>query len=731
MGPLTRSGKRLPALIIQIASLAAIIAFVAPFSQAQSPVICNPTAVPTLVRTEGIAERVGDIILQCSGTPGAVSVSNLTLFLPANITNRISAANVPDVIFTIDTGSGPIPANASIQLTGVNAISFSGLTFTVPASGQVTFRFANIRADVNQLGLSTQLSVIANLTSNAFSFTRAQVTVAFPNRGLLSISTTTSIPCSGSLLPATITLSNLFAAGTRFTSTRFTEGYAHAFLPKDSASDTGTRILINYTGFPAGARLFVPDAIAGSSAQQPTSGGDLGLARSGGVYAPSAVGSLLLARVSGADGRGAGGTPVYVPGAVGSAAVAFDSASEVGLTNGAGTVVYEVVDANPSVQESAQFPTFLGFSSSNTGGIGNLSISFAPVSTVPVASTSEPIPRFIQAPPPSDCGSLGDCGANYFPSLFTDLTSINLAGVTGGPRPFQYLRLRNQGGGTLQWTVSIVYQSGAGWLTVDQTSGINNTTLLLIANPDKVAPAKYSATLLIDAGPLAGTRSIPVTLTVAAPPPPATVPAPPVIVPLAPKVTVTSVGNAAAVAPGPLVAGSLGTLKGTTLAGKSVAVAFDGGPATLLYNDAGQINFQVPSVLVGKNSSEMIVTVDGVSSVPQTVALMPVAPAIFPGAVLNQDSTVNSRNNPAPAGSVLQIFATGLISPGTGVVSAKIHDRDDLVPLYADAAPGLIGVQQVNVVVPADLPGMPSEVKVCGTMAAQRFCSLPVPVFIQ
>lgn len=519
MGLLTPNFKRFQALIIRILSLAAAVVIGAPLSLAQSALVCNPTAVPTLVRTEGIAERVGDIALQCVGTPGTVSNSNLTLFLPANITNRITAANVPDVILTVDTGSGPVPASASIQLTGANAISFNGLTFTVPATGQVTLRIANVRADVNQLGLSTQLAVIANLASNAFSFTRAQVTVAFPNRGLLSLSTTTLIPCTGSLLPATVTLSNLFAAGTRFTSTRFTEGYAQGFAPKDAASDAGTRVLISYAGFPAGARLFIPDLIAGSSARQPTSGGDLGIPQSGGVYAPMSTGSLLLARVNGADVRGAGGNPIYVPGASGSPAVAFDSAGEVSLTNGAGAAVYEVVDANPSLQESAQFPTFLAFASGSPGGIGTLSISLAPVSTVPVASTSEPVPRFTATPPPSDCGSLGDCGANYFPSLFTDLSSVNLSGVSGGPHQFQYLRVRNQGGGTLQWTALIGYQNGSGWLTLDQPSGINNATLFLDAHPEKLAAGKYSAILLVDAGPQAGSRSIPVTFTVAPAPP--------------------------------------------------------------------------------------------------------------------------------------------------------------------------------------------------------------------
>ncbi len=708
-----RNGKRFQAPIVQLLLL---IAIGAPSATAQSSFVCSPLAPPTLVRIEGLAERLGDIVLRCTGgTPGGVSTSNLTIFVPGNITNRVSAANVPDVNVTVDIGSGPAPAIASVVLSAPNAVSINGLTFNIPASGVTQIRISNIRANVNQLGIAAQGGIVASLASNGFSLTAAQVTVAIANRGLLAINTSTTIFCTGSPLPATLSLASLFAAGTRFQSTRITEGYAQAFTPKDATSDTGTRILVSYTGLPTGARLFLPDVIAGSSALQPTAGGDLGAPQSGGVYAPSASGSLLLARV-------AGGTPVYVPGAVGSPAITFLSASEVPLSNGAGTAVYEVVDSNPFLQESAQFPTFLGLAAQSnvTPAAASETVSLAPVSTVGVASTTEPIPRFVSVPPPPDCGAVGDCGANYLPSLTTDLTSLQFSGIAGGQYQVQYVRIHNQGGGQMPWTASITYQSGSGWLTVDQDSGINNSTLRVDAHPEKLAAGTYHATLLIDAGPLAGSRTIPVGFAVNAPAP---VPAPPV----QPTLAITSVTNAAASLAGPLVAGSLGTVKGPNLSGKIIGVTFDGIPATLLYNDAKQINFQVPQALALKTSAQIVVTVDGISSAAQTVALAAEAPAIFPVGILNQDNGVNSRTNPAPAGSVVQIFSTGLISTGSEIVTAKIHDRDNLIPLYAGSAPGVPGVQQVNVAVPADLPAMMTEVKLCSA----GVCSLPVAIYLQ
>src|SRR5581483_6722219 len=125
-------------------------------------------------------------------------------------------------------------------------------------------------------------------------------------------------------------VSNLFAAGTAEQTTRVTEGFATSFQAKDPTTDSGTRILINYTGLPAGATVWVPDAVAGSSATRPTSGGDLGFAAAAGEYTPSS-GTLLLVRVLNADATGTGGTLATLAAPGGSGTVVLDAANPVSL----------------------------------------------------------------------------------------------------------------------------------------------------------------------------------------------------------------------------------------------------------------------------------------------------------------------------------------------------------------------------------------------------------------
>ena len=88
------------------------------------------------VRAEGITETLGDILLTCSGgAPGSVITLNLSIFLNVSITNRISATNATDVSLTVDSGAGPVPASVPGLLQSSNAVSFNGVTFTVPAGG--------------------------------------------------------------------------------------------------------------------------------------------------------------------------------------------------------------------------------------------------------------------------------------------------------------------------------------------------------------------------------------------------------------------------------------------------------------------------------------------------------------------------------------------------------------------------------------------------------------------
>jgi uncharacterized protein (TIGR03437 family) len=679
------------------------------------------------VRAEGIAERVGDIVLSCSGgKPATVVTGNLTFFLNVNVTNKLASGVLTDVLLTIDTGAGPVPANVAIQPFGTDDVVINGVSFTVPPSGNVTLRLSNLRANASQLGVTAlspvPLPILANVAvsgTQALAIgNNAQFTVGFAQPGLLATFSSGGVTCTGSPLPSLINIGNLFAAGTRFFSTRLTEGFAAALQVKDAFSDTGTRMMVTYSGFPAGARLFVPDYVAGSDALVPTSGGDLGLLPSGGTYSPSAAGSLLLIRVSDADQNGAGGSPNFQKPTL--ALTSFYSVSEVPLAQGAGAAVYEVVDANPSVRESAQFPTFLGLApfGGGTATVAYTSVSLAPVSTVTVAGNA-PIPRFISTAPASDCTALGDCNAAYFPHLEVDSPALNFSAPQNAFLQTAYVRVHNTGQGELNWTANVSYQSGTDWLTVDPSSGVNNASIRVDAHPDKVPPGTYNATLTVDAGPLAGSKSFPVTFTVTGPG--------------AGGPLVTSIVNSASLLAGPLVAGSLATVFGSNFAGTHVSVSFDGAPATLLYTGPTQINFQVPESLAGETSSLVMVTVDGRSSAPQEVALAVVAPAIFNPGILNHDNTVNSAAKPAGLGTTIQIFCTGLQSPGSGAISARIAGQNVPNPIYGGPAPGLTGVQQVNVRIPLNIPLGATQVQVCAVAndANNPICTMPASVSVK
>jgi uncharacterized protein (TIGR03437 family) len=697
-------------------------------ANAQTILTCNSTSVPPIVHTEGIAERVGDIVLNCrGGMPAAQITGNLSIFLSVDITNRVAGTTVTDVAFTIDNGSGPQPINVPGTLTGLSSLVFNGVSFTLSPTGTAILRIANIRADANQLTPLANNSIQAFIgfnSSTLISLTDTQLAVAKPQPGLYG-SFSSKIICgpNGSPLPANPnSLASLLASNAVFASTRVTEGFADSFTPKSAwqglNADAGVRIMVSYSGFPAGAQLFVPDVVAGSDAIQATAGGDFGVPASGGQYAPGGNGSLLLARVQSADANGAGGTVVYTPGHPGSAAVSFDSMNLVPLTNGSGSVVYEVVDANPSVQESAQFPAFLGLAPApNSGPITtSANISFAPLSTVMTATAQAPIPRFLAVAVPPDCSIVGDCGAKYLPNLFVEESSLQYTAQAGSNFQVNYIQVQNSAGGVMQWTATVKYLSGSGWLRVSPASGANNSTIRVDALPGNLTPGTYQAILTIDAGPLAGSKDVSITLVInaAAPPP---VPTP----------IVASIVNAATFAAGSLAPGSIATLMGSSFSGGTLAVTFDGLPAQVLFGNDTQINVLVPSALQSKTSTQMVVQANGVASAPQTVTLAPFAPGIFQNAVLNQDYSVNAPNQPAQPGTVIQIFATGL--SGIGLITARIGNEVINQPYYAGAAPGLAGVQQVDLIVPIGLTGPTTAVSVCGGLTTdQVVCSPSVQV---
>jgi len=156
----------------------------------------------------------------------------------------------------------------------------------------------------------------------------------------------------------------------------------------------------------------------------------------------------------------------------------------------------------------------------------------------------------------------------------------------------------------------------------------------------------------------------------------------------------------------------------TTLAG--VQVTFNGAPAPLLYVSDTQINAVVPLVLVNLTPTAMRVTVNSGALPDFRVVVDTAIPQVArnadgSAAAINQDGTVNSPTHPAPAGSFVSIWATGIgYAPGmdgqiqtsaNSFCSCPIHDvatNQDIIPAYAGNAPGMVtGVVQINFQAPA------------------------------
>ena len=248
-----------------------------------SGLICNSTAVQAQLRAEGITERLGDIVFNCQGdVPGGDAGASFSVFVNAPVTNRLDDAGFTDATISVAGPAGPIPTTARGRLIGSNAVIFENLAFTLPPQGIVDIRISNIRANANGMIDRTITALVSTNGISRIVTNQPQLTVGFVRPGLLMNVSTTSIFCAGSPLPEgdVITLLNLYETGTRVSSLRVTEGTPNAFEVRQVNADTGTRIVVSYFGFPAGSRVFVPDAIGGSTATQQSSAGDLGVPRS-------------------------------------------------------------------------------------------------------------------------------------------------------------------------------------------------------------------------------------------------------------------------------------------------------------------------------------------------------------------------------------------------------------------------------------------------------------------
>jgi uncharacterized protein (TIGR03437 family) len=177
---------------------------------------------------------------------------------------------------------------------------------------------------------------------------------------------------------------------------------------------------------------------------------------------------------------------------------------------------------------------------------------------------------------------------------------------------------------------------------------------------------------------------------------------------------------------------------------RGVSVAVNGIPAPIRglanLNGLEQVNFQVPFEAAGTSPGMVVVTRSGAASVPASVPVLDLQPAIYTSdgvqaiVVHNADNTLVTATRPLQRGEFAFTYATGLGSvsnqPATGngapisplaLPMADVHVTLAGLPCdlqYFGLAPTLVGVYQVNFLVPQNAPsGLQSLVLTAGPAA--------------
>jgi uncharacterized protein (TIGR03437 family) len=269
------------------------------------------------------------------------------------------------------------------------------------------------------------------------------------------------------------------------------------------------------------------------------------------------------------------------------------------------------------------------------------------------------------------------------------------------------------------------------WITVSgASSGAGSAAVTLVVAPD--SGAAQSATIQI--------AGVSVTIKQAA-------------AAGAPLPTINAVVNAASFIGGSVSPGELVTIFGTAIgpatpAGATidpstgrlattiggVQVLFNGVPAPMIYASGTQVSAVVPYEIAPVPNPSVWIQYAGQTSNVYGLTTAATAPGMFtqnasgggPGAILNQDNSLNRPGNAAAKGSIVQMFLTGegqtnppsvtgaittatlpppQVTPAPPVaIQARINGQPALYT-YAGEAPGQVaGVMQLNVEIPLSAP---------------------------
>ena len=393
--------------------------------------------------------------------------------------------------------------------------------------------------------------------------------------------------------------------------------------------------------------------------------------------------------------------------------------------NPAGNTLFVILNANPPAMFNAPgayglscVPTFSTGTATDTGDAGNGKLTIA-------------------------------VGPAAQPTLIKSATSLSFLYVPGMAVPSGQV-LFSSSGASLAFMLST---TGEPWLILGSTGGTTPAAVPVAIVPYALAPATYTATILISTpGAANPTDMIPVSLTVLSPQPQG---------PLLTRVSNSASYSPAGAPNGGIAEGSLFVAFGynmgpatlvqsgyplaTNLSGTSVSVTVGSTTvdALMVYTSASQIAAILPSKTPA-GAGKVTVAYNGVASspVPITVAASSFGTysissnGVGPGIITGADYLVKTSASPARPGETLILWGTGL-GPITGDESQRPPPLNQFTPavfvgnlpakvMYAGRSGCCAGLDQVNLVVPPGIEGCFVPVAVQTGAVVSNFTSLPI-----
>jgi len=367
-----------------------------------------------------------------TGVPFDPPGTSTTTFRVTNVRVAPSAANAA-IVGTLTIGNISNPA-VSVTFPSGNtetlAIAFPSLTVSSKAPALGNNNPLNPASTLNVLSLlqcSSNLTPATTFKSPFQSSFFAPISVTEAFAGAWKVRSAAQ-PTTGGAPVSSLTLPTVGAQPNQFTPGQAVGlGTESGFVPNNTTglttgtggpaiglADTGTQIMVSVAAVPNGVSIFVPNIVP--------------LTNTAGT---AILGWAVLTTYNG------GFTTLPAIGASG-------STTQLALTSGAGSAVYEILSTTNSQVETMAINVTPVYTSGSTAGVttpstgtATVTVNYAPAGQSTPAASTGPIPRYTQTGVANPAFTIGACTCNVLYPYVTDQggfdTGIALANTTVDP----------------------------------------------------------------------------------------------------------------------------------------------------------------------------------------------------------------------------------------------------------------------------------------------------------